>query len=129
MVQLGNTGISIFPLIFGTLPLGPLQAGLSPQEGARLIRHALEGGVTMIDTATLYGTYPHVRLALQDWHGEVTIATKTHTADPARGLAPHKFTPITGVHKPVGHRPPEKLGWRVNCRAVVRQKKENTHAS
>lgn len=82
-VQLGNTGISIFPLIFGTLPLGPLQAGLSPQEGARLIRHALEGGVTMIDTATLYGTYPHVRLALQDWHGEVTIATKTHTADPA----------------------------------------------
>ena len=81
-VQLGNTGISIFPLIFGTLPLGPLQAGVSPQEGGRLIRHALEQGVTMIDTATLYGTYPHVREALKGWRGEVTIATKTHTADP-----------------------------------------------
>lgn len=82
-VQLGNTGISIFPLIFGTLPLGPLQAGLSPSEGGRLIRHALEHGVTMIDTATLYGTYPHVREALKNWRGEVTIATKTHTADAA----------------------------------------------
>lgn len=82
-VQLGNTGISIFPLIFGTLPLGPLQAGLSPSEGGRLIRHALEHGVTMIDTATLYGTYPHIREALKDWRGEVTIATKTHTADAA----------------------------------------------
>jgi len=81
-VQLGNTGISIFPLIYGTLPLGPLQAGLSPQEGGRLIRHALERGVTMIDTATLYGSYPHVREALHGWHGDVTIATKTHTADP-----------------------------------------------
>lgn len=82
-VKLGNTGISIFPLIFGTLPLGPLQAAVSLQEGGRLIRHALERGVTMIDTATMYGTYPHVREALKGWTGEVTIATKTHSADPA----------------------------------------------
>jgi len=82
-VQLGNTGLKIFPLIYGTLPLGPLQAGVSPQEGGRLIRHALEHGVTMLDTAALYGTYPHVREALKGWRGDVTIATKTHTADPA----------------------------------------------
>lgn len=82
-VPLGNTGIGIFPLVYGTLPLGPLQAGLSPREGARLIRHALEQGVTMIDTATLYGTYPHVREGLNGWAGEVTVATKTHTADAA----------------------------------------------
>ena len=82
-VQLGATGISIFPLIFGTLPLGPLQAGLPPREGGRLIRHALEMGVTMIDTATLYGTYDHIREALNGWRGEVTIATKTHATDPA----------------------------------------------
>jgi len=81
-VRLGGTGIDIFPLVFGTLPLGPLQAGVSPREGGRLIRHALEQGVTMIDTATLYGTYPHVREALHGWRGEVIIATKTHTADP-----------------------------------------------
>jgi len=82
-VPLGSTGIDIFPLIYGTLPLGPLQAGIAPREGGRLIRHALERGVTMLDTAALYGTYPHVREGLDGWRGEVTIATKTHAADAA----------------------------------------------
>jgi aryl-alcohol dehydrogenase-like predicted oxidoreductase len=82
-VRLGNSGLEIFPLVFGTLPLGPLQADLTPAEGGRLIRHALERGVTMIDTATLYKTYPHVREGLADWRGEVVVATKTHAADAA----------------------------------------------
>ncbi|KAB0664427.1 aldo/keto reductase [Oryzomonas japonica] len=86
-VQLGATGIGIFPLIYGTLPLGPLQAGITPREGGRLIRHALEQGVTMLDTAALYGTYPHVREGLDGWRGEVTIATKTHAADAATARA------------------------------------------
>lgn len=80
-IPLGNTGIFTFPLVFGTLPLGPLQAGLSPKEGGKLIRHALESGVSMIDTAALYGTYPHIREALAGWQGAVTIASKTHGAD------------------------------------------------
>ena len=82
-IQLGNSGISTFPLIFGTLPLGPLQAGLSPKDGGRLIRHALERGVTMLDTAALYKTYPLIRAALAGWQGQVTIASKTHAADAA----------------------------------------------
>ena len=32
-VALGNTGLRINPLVFGTLPLGPLQAGLSAEYG------------------------------------------------------------------------------------------------
>ncbi len=80
-VALGATNISFFPLVFGTLPLGPLQAGLSPTEGGCLIRHALERGVTMIDTATLYGTYPHVREGIAGWRNDVTIVTKTHAND------------------------------------------------
>jgi aryl-alcohol dehydrogenase-like predicted oxidoreductase len=82
-VELGATGISAFPLIYGTLPLGPLQAGLSPSEGGRLIRHALERGVTMLDTAALYGTYPHIREGLAGWQGPVTVVSKTHAADAA----------------------------------------------
>lgn len=78
---LGRTGIEICPLVFGTLPLGPLQAGLSPAEGGRLIRHALEGGVNLLDTAELYETYPHVREALKGFGGEVILATKTHAPD------------------------------------------------
>lgn len=77
---LGRTQIEIHPLIFGTLPLGPLQAGLTPEVGGRLIRHALERGVNMLDTAELYETYPHIREALSGYRGEVRIATKTHAA-------------------------------------------------
>jgi len=80
-VVLGKTGLAITPLVFGTLPLGPLQAGLSPGEGGRLIRHALELGVNMLDTAALYDTYPHVRSGLQGFRGDVRIVTKTHAAD------------------------------------------------
>lgn len=82
-IQLGSSGITIFPLIFGTLPLGPLQAGLSPADGGRLIRHALERGITMLDTAALYKTYPHIRAGLEGWQEQVTIASKTHAADAA----------------------------------------------
>lgn len=85
-VTLGATGMTISPLVFGTLPLGPLQAGLRPAEGGRLIRHALERGVNMVDTAELYETYSHVRAALEGFGGEVYIVSKTHanTADDAR---------------------------------------------
>ncbi len=86
-VALGSTGIVVSPLIFGTLPLGPLQAGLSAQEGGRLIRHALESGVQLIDTAELYGTYPHIRHALEGYRGDALIATKTHAADGATARA------------------------------------------
>jgi aryl-alcohol dehydrogenase-like predicted oxidoreductase len=77
-VTLGSTGMRANRLIFGTLPLGPLQANLSATEGGALIRHALESGVTMLDTAELYGTYPHIREALSGFTGEVLIASKTH---------------------------------------------------
>ncbi|MDD2321383.1 MAG: aldo/keto reductase [Geobacteraceae bacterium] len=82
-VPLGNTGMSINPLIFGTLPLGSLQANLSPAEGGALIRHAVEAGVTLLDTAELYGTYPHIREGLTGFSGEVFIASKTHAVTAA----------------------------------------------
>ncbi len=86
-IPLGSTGITTSRVIFGTLPLGPLQAGLTPEEGGRLIRHALERGVSLVDTATLYETYPHVREGLEGFGGEVHIATKTHAPDGATARA------------------------------------------
>jgi aryl-alcohol dehydrogenase-like predicted oxidoreductase/Pyruvate/2-oxoacid:ferredoxin oxidoreductase delta subunit len=80
-VALGSTGLRITPLVYGTLPLGPLQAGLSPAEGGRLIRHALELGVNMLDTAELYDTYLHIRAGIAGYGGELFIASKTHAPD------------------------------------------------
>lgn len=79
---LGRTGIEISSLVYGTLPLGYLQANLSPEEGGKLIRHAVERGVTVLDTATLYETYAHVRAGLKGFKGDVTVVTKSHAADP-----------------------------------------------
>ena len=70
----------------GALPMGPLQRTLSVEEGARVVRTAVEGGITFIDTATLYGTYEHIARGLKGWQGPVTLATKTH-AKTDRALA------------------------------------------
>jgi len=82
-VMLGKTGLRVCPLVFGTLPLGPLQAGLDAQAGGRLIRYGLERGINLLDTAELYGTYAQIRTALKGFDGEVLIASKTHADDPA----------------------------------------------
>jgi aryl-alcohol dehydrogenase-like predicted oxidoreductase len=86
-VSLGATGLRVNRLVFGTLPLGPLQANLSATEGGTLIRHALESGVTLLDTAELYGTYPHIREALRGFSGEFLIASKTHATTAADARA------------------------------------------
>ncbi|MBU4232680.1 MAG: aldo/keto reductase [Desulfobacterales bacterium] len=81
--QLGRT---VTRLGLGALPMGPLQRTLSVEEGARVVRAAVEGGITFIDTATLYGTYEPIARGLKDWRGPVTLATKTH-AKADRALA------------------------------------------
>ena len=54
--SLGKTGITVTELCFGALPLGPLQANISVEKGAKLIRAALEKGINFIDTAPAYGS-------------------------------------------------------------------------
>ena len=74
---LGATGLTVSGLCFGTLPMGPLQAGLPVEEGGALILEGLTGGITFIDTAEIYQTYPHIRWALDRFTGNVVIATKS----------------------------------------------------
>jgi predicted aldo/keto reductase-like oxidoreductase len=59
------------------LPIGPLQANISVEKGAKLIRAALEKGINFIDTAEGYKTYPHIKKALEGYNEEVIIATKS----------------------------------------------------
>jgi len=75
---LGKTGIMVTEMCFGALPMGPLQANISVEKGAKLIRTALEKGINFIDTAEGYKTYPHIKEALEGYDEEVIIATKSH---------------------------------------------------
>lgn len=76
--KLGSTGLTVSRLCFGALTIGPLQRNLPLQEGAGLIRLALEQGVNFIDTAEIYGSYPYIREALYGFTGRVIIASKSY---------------------------------------------------
>lgn len=77
---LGNSGLKVSRLCFGTLTMSPLQKGLSAEEGARLLVYAYERGVRFLDTADLYGTYPHIRLALKN-APDYVVSTKAYCYD------------------------------------------------
>lgn len=80
MTKLGRSGLKVSRLCFGTLTMSPLQQNLSPEEGAKLLLHAYERGVRFLDTADLYGTYPHIALALRD-APDYVVSTKAYCYD------------------------------------------------
>jgi len=78
-VMLGNTGINISTLCFGSLTMGPLQAGLTLEDGAGVLAHAFEQGVNFADTAQLYKTYKYIRRAMEITGAcDIVISSKTY---------------------------------------------------
>ena len=49
-----NTKLEITPVGMGVLPIGPNQRALPVDDGAAIIRHALDRGINFIDTARGY---------------------------------------------------------------------------
>lgn len=80
MNQLGNSGLNVSKLCFGTLTMSPMQQNMTPEQGAQLLIHAYEKGVRFLDTADLYGTYPHIREALKV-APDYVISTKAYCYD------------------------------------------------
>jgi aryl-alcohol dehydrogenase-like predicted oxidoreductase len=87
---LGKSGLEVSALGFGCMGLS---FGLGPatekEEAIKVIRAAVEGGVTFFDTAEVYGPWINEELvgeALAPFHGRVAIATKFgFKANPADG--------------------------------------------
>jgi predicted aldo/keto reductase-like oxidoreductase len=80
--ELGNTGIAVSRLCFGTLTLGKMHLNLGVREGADLLRAASDYGVTFFDTATIYETYKYLRAAFSPAE-QVVIASRTYAYDAA----------------------------------------------
>ena len=78
---LGKTGLSVSPIAFGALTIGPIHKNLSVTDGAAVIREALELGVNFIDTAQCYDTYPYIRAALKGCNETVYITSKSYAYD------------------------------------------------
>ena len=79
--ELGNTGLLVSNLCFGGLVIGPLQKNLSIEEGAEVIAEAFRLGVNFIDTADLYGTYPHIKRAMSISGVKPIISSKSYAYD------------------------------------------------
>lgn len=78
-VNLGNTGIEVSKLCFGSLTMTPFQANLTIKEGAYLIEYAYNKGINFIDTAEIYENYKYIKEALKNINREdYHIATKTY---------------------------------------------------
>jgi len=83
---LGNTGIEVSELSFGTLILGKIQADLTVKEGGQTVKKAFELGINFFDTAPPYGTEGHLREGLRGVGDKAIISTRTRarTRDIAR---------------------------------------------
>ena len=78
-VKLGSTDLVVSRLCFGGLTVGPLQAKLPIEEGAKVIAAAFDMGVNFIDTAKLYETYPYIKRALEITKNKnVIISSKSY---------------------------------------------------
>ena len=78
-VVLGNSGIEVSRLCFGSLTMTPFQANLSIEEGAYLIEYAYDKGINFLDTAEIYDNYEYVKEALKGIQREAyVIASKTY---------------------------------------------------
>ena len=68
--------LKVSRMCFGALIIGPLQVNLSVEDGARVIREALDRGSILL-IAELYGTYDHIREACKGLVKPV-VATKCY---------------------------------------------------
>jgi predicted aldo/keto reductase-like oxidoreductase len=75
--ELGHTGLHVSELSLGTLILSKLQAKLTIEEGALIIKKALKLGINFIDSGTSYSTQEHIREGLRGAKDQVIISTKT----------------------------------------------------
>ncbi|MGO4493423.1 aldo/keto reductase [Arthrobacter sp. 2YAF22_2] len=77
-VQLGD-GLSVSPLGFGGMALTPVYGDVDPAEALATLHHAVDAGVSFIDTADIYGGGNNEELIarlLRERRGEVQLATK-----------------------------------------------------
>ncbi len=76
-IKWGNTGLEVTELCFGALPIGPIQKNVPVLTAAKVIAKALEMGVTFVDTAQGYKTYPHLYEAMKMTGIRPVITTKS----------------------------------------------------
>jgi aryl-alcohol dehydrogenase-like predicted oxidoreductase len=90
LVQLAQ-GLEVSPLGFGGMALTPVYGGVDPAEALKTLHHAVDAGVSFVDTADIYGAGSNEELIahlLKDRRDEVQLATKFGlVGNPATGYS------------------------------------------
>ncbi len=76
--RLGQTGIQVSELSFGTLIFSKHHANIAIETGAQAVKKGVDLGINLFDTASSYGTQDHLREGLKGLGDKVVISTKTH---------------------------------------------------
>jgi aryl-alcohol dehydrogenase-like predicted oxidoreductase len=77
--KLGNQGLIVSELGLGCMGMSEFYSGRDDDEAIATIRHALDLGVTFLDTADMYGPFTNEELvgrAIKDRREQVVLATK-----------------------------------------------------
>lgn len=77
MNELGNTGIKVSRMCFGSLTIAPLQKNKTLKESKEIIAAAIDQGVNFFDTADLYNNYDHLEQAIK-MKKDIVISTKSY---------------------------------------------------
>ena len=70
----GTTGVTVPLLGYGTAPLG--KEHISRAHAEHCLNHAIDVGITYLDTSPDYGSEPHVGAVMRNRRDEVFLATK-----------------------------------------------------
>jgi uncharacterized protein len=73
---LGSTGVTVPIIGYGTAPLGKDE--ITRQHAVRCLNHAIDAGITYLDTSPDYGSEPHVGEVMRTRRKEVFLATKVN---------------------------------------------------
>jgi len=126
VVNLGNTGLKVSKLGFGTFDFGvPLD--ISPEEGGRILIESYKLGVNFWDTSDDYGSHPHVASALKCVpRKEVTVSTKTNakSGEEARKSLKSSLEELDTDYIDVFLLHYVKSDWINGCRRVLKELEE-----
>jgi aryl-alcohol dehydrogenase-like predicted oxidoreductase len=75
---LGKTGVQVPIIGYGTAPLGKIKVMDAPliNKSAKLLNHAIDQGITYLDTSPDYGSQPKLGEVMKSRRDEVFLATK-----------------------------------------------------
>src|SRR3712207_1430067 len=75
---LGKTGVQVPIIGYGTAPLGKIKVMDAPmlRKSEALLNHAIDSGITYLDTSPDYGSQPKLGPVLKTRRDEVFLATK-----------------------------------------------------